>query len=94
VGQIVSGKQRIAVGATTPIAGAPRRTANRYSSARFAIGKGTPSVKRGGKEGKTLLADMALIRNHFGVNQSDALRLSLHLTAQAIRKNRALPEVE
>jgi len=41
----------------------------------------------------TVAGDVALVREHFGVNVSDALRISLHLTAQAIRENRALPSV-
>ena len=36
---------------------------------------------------------LALVREHYGVNVSDALRISLHLAAKAIRANRALPEV-
>ena len=35
------------------------------------------------------LADVTLIREHFGVNTSEALRVSLHLTANAIRANTA-----
>jgi len=34
-----------------------------------------------------------LIREHFGVNNSDALRISLQLTANAIRANKARVEV-
>lgn len=33
------------------------------------------------------------VRAHFNVNVSDAFKLALHLTAQAIRQNRALPRV-
>lgn len=38
---------------------------------------------------RILLADMTLVREHFGANNSEALRLALHLTANAIRANTA-----
>lgn len=38
--------------------------------------------------------NLAAVRAHFGVNVSDAMRISLHLTANAIRNNRAMPEIE
>lgn len=40
-----------------------------------------------------ILDDLTVVQEHFGVSRSEALRLSLHLTANAIRKNRALPDV-
>lgn len=39
------------------------------------------------------LADLELVREHFGLSEGDALRISLHLTANAIRANKAHPEV-
>lgn len=42
---------------------------------------------------KVTLADVALVREHFGANNCEAIRIALHLTAQAIRKNRAHVDV-
>ncbi len=44
-------------------------------------------------EDDVVLKNMALVRMHFGTNVSDTLRLALHLTAQAIRANKAHVEV-
>lgn len=49
-----------------------------------------------GARGKTIRkvqSDMALVREHFGLNISDSLRIALHLTAKAIRANKSLPDV-
>lgn len=40
-----------------------------------------------------LWSDMELVRGHFGSSQSEALRISLHLTANAVRNNRAVPDL-
>lgn len=37
--------------------------------------------------------DLALVRTHFGLNISDSMRVALHLTAEAIRADKALPDV-
>jgi hypothetical protein len=42
---------------------------------------------------KATAADLALVQEHFGLNMSEALNVSLHLTANAIRNNKATPEV-
>ena len=51
------------------------------------------TVERGGKAGVQVIEDMALVREHYGLNISDALRIALHLTANAIRANKAHVEV-
>jgi hypothetical protein len=43
---------------------------------------------------KLLLDDMTLVRQRFGLNVSEAIRVAIHLTAEAIRANKSLPEVE
>lgn len=92
MGRIVTNGRGQALTGKTPKT--PMNTqSNRYASVHYVTAGGVLSVKRGGEAGRVLVADMATVRDHFGVNQADALRLSLHLTARAIRKNRALPEV-
>lgn len=51
-------------------------------------------IERGGKMGEQVMQDLTVVREHMGLNISDALRISLHLTANAIRSNRARVEVE
>lgn len=46
------------------------------------------------KDGDKTLENMALVREHFGLNVSDTLRLALHLTANMIRADKAHVEVE
>lgn len=46
------------------------------------------------KDALQVEADLETVREHFGLNLSDAVRVSLHLSANAIRNNRAMPEIE
>lgn len=47
-----------------------------------------------GREGIAAMENnIAVVREHFGVNLTDALRIAIHLTAKAIGKNRAFPEI-
>lgn len=46
-----------------------------------------------GTRGETVLRELELVAAHFGVNKSRAFQIALHLTAKAIKQNRALPDV-
>jgi hypothetical protein len=49
---------------------------------------------KGHRGDATLINDITLIQEHFGcLTISEAGRIAFHLTANAIRANRALPEV-
>ncbi len=37
--------------------------------------------------------NLAVVRDHFGTNIAEAFRIAVHLAAQAIRENKALPDV-
>ena len=94
MGRIVDGGRRVAP-LSQHLEPKSYRSSNRYAIAYFGAKLDTRKVfvRRGGIAGRALLDDMARVREHFGVNGADALRLALHLTAQAIRKNKSLPEV-
>jgi hypothetical protein len=38
--------------------------------------------------------NIAIVRSHFDVNRSDALRISLHLLAKAIKERKFMPGVK
>jgi hypothetical protein len=40
-----------------------------------------------------LESELQVVREHFGCNVSDAFKIALHLTARAIQKNKAFPEI-
>lgn len=50
-------------------------------------------IERYGKSGLELNEDFALVHDRFGGSRSEALRICVRLVAQAIRANKALPEV-
>ena len=41
----------------------------------------------------TVEANLAAIQGHYGVNRTDAFKISLHLTARAIEQNTARPVI-
>lgn len=45
------------------------------------------------RQAVTAVPDMALVQEHFGVNISGAMRIALHLAADAIRRNKANVEL-
>lgn len=77
------------------LASRPSKTPGRWRNRSYASGlsPGADIAVCGPVERAKLEADLALVREHFGLNISRAFRLALHLTANAIRKNRAMPEV-
>jgi hypothetical protein len=48
----------------------------------------------GEKNIKRMEKEIAAIREHYGVNASVAIKIAIHLTANAISTNKATPEIE
>jgi len=96
MGVIVDGGRRIPVvparghGGPRPV-GTPRRTYTAVSKT-----KQSPAVRMtvwGAANIQRVEENLAVVRSHFGTNIAEALRTAVHLTAQAIRNNKALPDV-
>lgn len=95
MGYIVDGRRRIRV---TEEKRVPLRNGAGATCAAFRA-----HTKIGGKaldltvyrpgEGALVAGDLALVQEFFGTNISDTLRLAVRLAANAIRANKALPEV-
>jgi UDP-N-acetylmuramate-alanine ligase len=57
------------------------------------VGHGGRQFSFYGKSIAQLEANLNTLHEHFGVNRTAAVKIALHLTAQAIRHNRARPAV-
>lgn len=92
--RIVDGARQLTVAALGPSTAKGRVSNQSQTRLQTKIGKERLFCDLGRRaKCEVSLADLALVQEHFGANRSEALRLSLHLTAQAIRRNRALPEL-
>ena len=92
MGQIVDGNRKVQLGRT--FSGAAPGGDNAVHKFDVRVGaKKTLQMSVYPRDAETTLANMATVREHLGVNVSDAIRIALHMTANAIRANKAQVEV-
>lgn len=86
MGRVVSGgRAQAVVGRVAALA------THKWARRSHEVGKGGPKVAAYGLAGDTMDADLHTVRTHFGLNVSNAFRVSLHLVANAIREGRMNP---
>ena len=82
---VVVGGRKVTV---APTCGTPRTTSWKKKS--YRLGHHGPTFNAYGPRNIVKAeSNVATIRQHWGVNISDAIQISLHLTAQAIKQNKA-----
>jgi hypothetical protein len=96
MGQIVTNNRATRVVPLRP-GGPGRKTADQSKRLRYTVSWDPPSklfVSAGQLPDMAILSqDLAVVREHFGLPTSRAFKLALHLTANAIRADKARPVV-
>jgi hypothetical protein len=88
---VIDGNRRVEINDTIGVK--PRRSGGGCVTVELDLrptgGKRISAKLSSKKKALIVMEDLAVVQNHFGANRSEALRIALHLAAQAIRANKA-----